>query len=464
MVSPLARALLRASKLPAANLCHTTTPRLYSAIVARPCSVAPALVGSRRAFSSTSDISTSDASVATSTSATSASEAEANKPRASLADPSSYAFVFDIDGVLLRSSEPIPGAKEALRFLHDNNIPFVLLTNGGGKSEAERAADLSAKLDVPISPDNFVQSHTPFMGLVDGPEGLRDKTVLVTGSDAAKCREIAESYGFKNVIIPADIIQANPDIFPFNHLMEQVYKDTARPLPSPMWLGKAGNSPMDRHLKIDAVFVFNDPRDWALDTQIIIDLMSSYQGYLGSYSTKNGKAALPNKGWYADNQPTIYYSNPDMIWATTYHQPRLGQGAFQAALAGIWHRITGGQKMRSQTFGKPNKIAYTYAEEALMAHREEVLARGGLEVGKHPKLKSVYMVGDNLRSDILGANTFESSDGTAWTSILVKTGVTNVANLKKNEGNAIPKGIADDVKAAVQWALDREGIDAEGKL
>jgi len=37
-----------------------------------------------------------------------------------------------IDGVLLRDAVPIPGASKALNYLHDNGIPFILLTNGGG--------------------------------------------------------------------------------------------------------------------------------------------------------------------------------------------------------------------------------------------------------------------------------------------------------------------------------------------
>jgi len=100
-----------------------------------------------------------------------------------------------IDGVLLRSSAPIPGASEALAYLHNNNIPFILLTNGGGKHESARVAELSKKFGVPLSEENFVQSHTPFKQLVEGTEtvkGLKDKTILVTGGDGDKCRKVAE--------------------------------------------------------------------------------------------------------------------------------------------------------------------------------------------------------------------------------------------------------------------------------
>ncbi len=104
--------------------------------------------------------------------------------------------LYSIDGVLLRSSSPLPGASKVLSYLQSNNIPFILLTNGGGKSEKDRVLELSEKLGVALSEDNFVQSHTPFKRLVGGIgkwKGLEDKTILVTGGDGDKCREVAKS-------------------------------------------------------------------------------------------------------------------------------------------------------------------------------------------------------------------------------------------------------------------------------
>ncbi len=56
-----------------------------------------------------------------------------------------------IDGVLVRSSNPIPGAHEALSYLQSEKIPFILLTNGGGKTEAARVAYLEKKLQIPFA-------------------------------------------------------------------------------------------------------------------------------------------------------------------------------------------------------------------------------------------------------------------------------------------------------------------------
>ncbi|KAL0937354.1 uncharacterized protein CTRU02_207085 [Colletotrichum truncatum] len=360
----------------------------------------------------------------------------------------SFAFAFDIDGVLLHVAKPIPGAAESLQFLHDNNIPFILLTNGGGKPEAVRVQDLSDKLGVQLSVDNFVQSHTPFQELVQGPEGLGDKTIFVTGADAKKCREIARLYGFKNVVTPADIINAHPDVFPFERLMKQVYAETHEPLPKPI---HAGNMRDEDALKIDAMFVFNDPRDWALDIQIIVDMLLSRNGILGTYSPKNGDKSLPNNGWQQDGQPPLIFSNADLFWSTTYHQPRFGQGAFQAAVAGVWSQVTNGVELQRTVFGKPFPTTYKYAERVLNSHRQALLGKSGKQ-GAAP-LKTVYMVGDNPESDIRGANDF-SNDETEWASVLVKTGVWSQ---ERGEPTHKPKMTVDDVKAAVEWALKREG-------
>ncbi|KXH26888.1 HAD-superfamily subfamily IIA hydrolase [Colletotrichum simmondsii] len=379
------------------------------------------------------------------------------KPVFEAGEAPSFAFAFDIDGVLLHVAKPIPGAAESLQYLNDNNIPFILLTNGGGKPEAVRVKDLSDKLGVKLSVDNFVQSHTPFQELVQGPEGLGDKTIFLTGADAKKCREIAKLYGFKNVVTPADIIHAHPEVFPFELLKKSVYADSHEPLPKPIHDGTISDADA---LKIDAMFVFNDPRDWALDIQIITDLLLSRNGLLGTYSPKNGDASLPNAGWQQDGQPPLIFSNADLFWSTTYHQPRFGQGAFQAAVAGVWKEVTAGQaELKRTVFGKPFATTYQYAERVLDAHRKTLLGMsksvgGGGDVAP---LKTVYMVGDNPESDIRGANDY-SNEETEWASVLVKTGVWSQ---ERGAPTHKPKMIVDDVKAAVEWALQREGRSAK---
>ncbi len=237
-------------------------------------------------------------------------------------------------------------------------------------------------------------------------------------------RHIAQHYGFQNVITPADILVSEPKVWPFEPLLEALYQSTARPLPAPVFrpsVAAAALTP-DRALKIDGIFVFNDPRDWALDIQLIVDLLLSDRGYLGTYSPNNGDSRLPNHGWQESGQPPLYFSNADLFWSTGFPLPRLGQGAFQAAVAGVWSRITDGHELRRMVIGKPYSETYRYAEQVLHDHRGKMLRTRGHDERTN-KLRTVYMIGDNPSSDIAGANAHSGANGTSWQGILVRTGV-----------------------------------------
>ena len=246
------------------------------------------------------------------------------------------------------------------------------------------------------------------------------------------------------MVTPGDILLAHPEISPFSNVSVDHYKQFTRPLPRPA----DGNHPPS-NLKIDAVLVFNDSRDWALDIQVIIDVLLSSQGILGTFSDKNHQNDLPNRGFQQDGQPPIYFSNPDLWWAAAYHLPRLGQGGFREALEGAWEATTreSGETMKLQKsiIGKPHQKTYEFAEKSLVRNRAHLLGERALE-----PLRTVYMVGDNPESDIRGANSYESASKIDWQSILVRSGVYN-----GGEPTWKPRTIVDNVRDAVQWGLDR---------
>jgi NagD protein len=60
------------------------------------------------------------------------------------------AFLCDMDGVLIKGAQPIPGAQEFLQRLRDNNNPFLLLTNNSRFTPRDHHARLSAiGLEIP---------------------------------------------------------------------------------------------------------------------------------------------------------------------------------------------------------------------------------------------------------------------------------------------------------------------------
>lgn len=383
--------------------------------------------------------------------------------------------------MLLHTSKPIPGATETLKFLQRNNIPFILLTNGGGKSEAERVADLMEKLGVELDVSNFVQSHTPYQKLLDpdaelghpklesyleqslGSKRFSGKeTVLVLGSDASKARRIANGYGFESVVTPGDILKACPEIFPFDPLHEFYDRQEILPLPKPIYNPKADPAmKLEDCLKIDGILTFNDPRDWAVDIQLITDLLLSHKGYLGTYSSRNGDATLgPNGQWQNDGQPPLIFSNIDLQWSTGYHQSRLGQGAFHTAVRHVLADLMTAQsnaQVKTFEFGKPFPATYAHAWATLDRHRRRL----GL-----PDLKVVYMVGDNPESDIRGSHLWNThlrqspggkrpGLGPFWKSCLVRTGVwkEDAVPLKRLPRGKRPYAAVNDVRSAVKLAL-----------
>lgn len=178
------------------------------------------------------------------------------------------AFIFDIDGVLVHGDRVIPEGAKTLEILNGQNelglkIPHIFLTNGSGKPEAERCAQLSKILNSPISTKQFIQSHTPMSALAE-----YYSTVLVVGGEGYRCREVAEKYGFKDVVVPNDIVAWDESIAPYR-TFGTWERASARP------------RDFSKH-NIDAILVFSDSRDYATDAQIIMDLLQSENGRLGT--------------------------------------------------------------------------------------------------------------------------------------------------------------------------------------
>jgi HAD superfamily hydrolase (TIGR01456 family) len=246
-------------------------------------------------------------------------------------------------------------------------------------------------------------------------------TVLVVGGEGEKCRQVAKGYGFKDVITPGDIIKDNADTTPFRTLTME----------------ESNNSDKRNYGEIDiqAVFVFADSRDWAGDSQIILDLAMSKNGRLGTRSKT------------FDEGPPIYFSHNDIVWATSHSYSRIGMGALRASLEAMFSAITGGKELKTIAFGKPQVGTFQFATKLLQQWRKDTH-----RINRPPE--TVYFVGDTPESDIRGTNEFdESSESEAkWYSILVRTGVFQEGTRPKY----MPKMTVDNVLDAVKHGMKRE--------
>ena len=57
--------------------------------------------------------------------------------------PPRFGFLIDMDGVLYRGPELIPGAKRFVQQLRDRDIPFRFLTNNSQRTRRDVAAKLA---------------------------------------------------------------------------------------------------------------------------------------------------------------------------------------------------------------------------------------------------------------------------------------------------------------------------------
>lgn len=324
---------------------------------------------------------------------------------------SPLAFAFDIDGVLVRGKHALPAAKRALAILDGNNefgikIPYILLTNGGGVSEAARCKDLSERFGVQIKVDQYIQAHTVVQSIV---HQYADMPVLVLGGRGDTLRKVAEGYGFKRVYNTLDVLAWNPSVWPFHDLTVEERASIK-------------NADFSK-IPIAAIFVFHDPRNWALDIQVMCDVIQSGGIVGGPYVSKCARKPVD-----------LVFCNPDLVWRSDFEHPRTGQGTFKEAFQAVFKALTGAAYPCVQ-FGKPTEATYTFAAKILSRHA------GGDSVPE------VYMVGDNPESDIAGANA------AGWKSILVHTGVYNPQHGPPKHK---PTHETEDVEQAVLWALEQE--------
>lgn len=286
-------------------------------------------------------------------------------------------LVFDIDGVISRSGRLLCGADTAIQTLQTLRIPFVFMTNGGSCSEAEKASELSSLLGTTVAPSQVILAHSPMR--LQAPR-FRDEPVLIVGHSG--CLPIARSYGFANAISIQQYQAEHPEMLPYKKWGEL---RTAAP----------GSIPFP---SISAIFQFDDPTDPFNDIQTILDVLTSPFGRVGN--SISGTQSIP-----------YFVSADDLLWSTAAPLPRLGQGAFREMMSSVYESVTG-QGLQITLYGKPRAVAFAYARKKLLSQSVAL----GWDAAK---MRAIFMVGDNIESDILGANAAQG----LWTSVHVLTGL-----------------------------------------
>jgi ribonucleotide monophosphatase NagD (HAD superfamily) len=368
-----------------------------------------------------------------------------------------FGVVFDIDGVLLRGKEVIPGARAAVASLRRAGVPVAVLTNGGGVLERDKAAQLSELLGAEIAPEECMLSHSPLRGgqlerALRGPsaagaapggknshgrkkkkknmknllhhEARQTATVLALGSlDYIQVAGDVLSDGV-GIVTVADVMREFPDIYPF----------AAAAPESPVPAARRGDPRGPFH----AAVVFHDPVDWAPDLQVLIDCLQLERG-VGTLGDRSGahKELVP-----IEDRVKFFHTQDDFVYQGTYPFPRFAQGSFVECAKHLHQGLLGEELRVAGVYGKPEASSYETAAKALQKKSEA-------------PLEHFYMVGDNPRSDIAGICRLQR-DGKPWTSFLVRTGVFQSA--ADNDADDPASHVVPDVGAAITAILKAEHV------
>ncbi|KAM5148584.1 haloacid dehalogenase-like hydrolase domain-containing 5 [Mantella aurantiaca] len=279
-----------------------------------------------------------------------------------------FGLLFDIDGVLVRGKTPIPSAREAFQKLVDNQgrflVPVVFVTNAGNCLRQTKADQLSNILGVPISQNQVMMSHSPLRIF----RQYHNKCVLVSGQGPVL--DIAKYLGFSNPITVDSVCESYPFLDMVDH--------RRRPKISP---STAVNLP-----KIDAVILFGEPIRWETNLQIIIDVLLT-----------GGYPANPHRPTSYPHIPLLA-CNMDLMWMAEARAPRFGHGIFLVCLESIYKKITGKELKYEVLMGKPSEVTYHYAEYLIRSK--------AAEMQWNKPVRTLYAIGDNLMTDIYGANLY----------------------------------------------------------
>lgn len=367
----------------------------------------------------------------------------------------SFGIMFDIDGVFVRGRHIIPSARAAMKKVIDMDIPYIFLTNSGCETEEHKARVLTTQLHQKIEADQVVLSHSPLRNL----NILHDKQVVVSGQGPIK--EIASSCGFKNVTTVEEVSEICP----------QLDMNDRR---------KRHHMPPDRRcsiLRVEGIILFGEPIQWETHIQVLVDLL------ITRGRPNQTLSSIPN-----ENLPVIAV-NTDLLWMGEASNPRFGNGAFLCCLESVYKKLTGNDLVYTSILGKPNLFTYKYGDDCLKKNAAKLF-------GHHCDLETIYVVGDNVDTDIYGANIYakylrsykeerdycredgycdvklEESSASKIKSVLVQTGVSSVERSFPQKGInhlhrdtsfesslTMPSHVVEDVLEAVELICHKEDLE-----
>ncbi|KZC10956.1 Cat eye syndrome critical region protein 5 like protein [Dufourea novaeangliae] len=198
---------------------------------------------------------------------------------------------------------------------------------------------------------------------------FHNKQVLISGQGPIK--EIAQELGFQKTITIHELVKNFPSLDYVNMLKRNPQSGPIDP-----------NFP-----RIEGIVLFSEPVSWETPLQLMIDLLM----------TNGMPASLPSEIPYP--HIPILACNMDLLWVSEAPIPRYGHGAFLLCLESLYKKITGKDMIYSALVGKPAEVTYYHANHMLREHAKSI--------GINHNVDTIYAIGDNINTDIFGANLYD---------------------------------------------------------
>jgi len=354
------------------------------------------------------------------------------------------AIVTDIDGVLLRQKNPIPGSSEAIRFLKtplqdidsdkyagiSDCLPFVCLTNAGMGTESQKSKSLNSIMNLEgshqIQEDQVIMAYTPLRPVM---ETYKDKTVLLVGMAVGNftLEGVAQACGLTKFITDEELCTIYPRLVAYRpKATSEIVEETKKKIADR--LGLANVEELEEPVQVHAIFIMTDPIRWDERIQIICDYLTGPNGCIAQKMPKVGP----------DAHIPVYCTNDDIVFAGKFRLPRIGFGCFSESLKRIYQLIYK-KELQLNMYGKPCKNTYDYTINKISTLTDA-------------KISNFYMIGDNPKSDIRGGNT------AGWTTILVKTGVFQQTEVNLNDSEDPATHVVENFNEAIKLICELEGI------
>jgi len=137
----------------------------------------------------------------------------------------------------------------------------------------------------------------------------------------------------------------------------------------------------------------------------------------------------------------ILACNMDLQWMAEAVMPRFGHGAFLLCLENLYKKITGRDMIYTALIGKPSEITYR--------HSEHVLQDQARKLGLPKPVENIYCIGDNICTDIFGANLYNKylESRQIDKKLMTQAKIQNLGHNSRSIDDLI--GAVDELKGAI---------------